>query len=136
MNRTQFIELLCAYGLLVLLCLLAKKCVRLPEHVERAKPEKLNILGGKSKLYYIFMLCAIGLVSSSNLVGFLGMFLFWKAAPWIFGFGIIGRFVFHPKAVWSVCSGWEDTFIGLETLLGGIIIALTLFGSARHLFFP
>src|ERR1700722_19435539 len=131
MSRTLFIILLCAYGLFEVFGILANKRVRLPEHVERAKPDKAKIFGGKSKLYCMFMLCATILVSISGIVGFVGMFFFWKAAPWFFGFGIFGKAVFNPKALWSIRNGWENTFAALEEFLGGIIFALAFFGIAK-----
>jgi hypothetical protein len=134
MNKIEFIAFLCSYGVVVAFQILAQKYARLPEHVERAKPDKRKILSGKSKPYYMYCMLMVVLVSVSGIVGYVGMFFFWKPTPWIFTFYVIGKELLYPKALWHITSGWETFFNGLEGYLAGFIIALALLGPARHLF--
>ena len=131
MNRTQFIVLLCVYGIAEVIEPLIHKRVQLPEHVEHAMPNEKEILAGKSKFYYGFILLMTIMVSGCALFGFFGMFFFWKAAPWFFGFGTLGRVVIYPKALWKISGGWENCLGELRAILCGIVFASAFFDIVR-----
>jgi len=135
MTYQQLILILCGYALVVAGGFLVGKIVPLPDHVERAKPNRKEILAQKSKLYLGVFTITSCLVVGAGIVGFIGLFFRWHLAPWIFAGSLAGKILLFPSVFWKVRSGLEDMFSDLELLLDGVILTLVFFGPARPLFF-
>jgi hypothetical protein len=135
MSRPQFIALLSGYALVDVVHILSGKYVRLPDHVERAKANREEILRGKPGLHLKFLFALSTFLLVAFFIGIVGMFFFLRIAPWLFGVGVIGMAVFHPKKIWIINNGWEHALNDLESLFAGVILALVFFGPAQHLFF-
>lgn len=136
MTAKQFIALLCLYVAVVALNLFSGRLTSLPEHVVKAKPNRQEILRQRSRLYLAGCLLANVLVVACGVVGILGMFLFWRFSPWVFGGAVIGKILLFRLPFWKVASGLESILSELELFLDGVILTLALFGPARHLFCP
>lgn len=135
MTRQHFIILLLVYGAVVFLGVMAGKVSRLPDQVQSAKPNRMEILKQRSRIYVgLFAITSI-LVVICGIVGFLGMFFFWRFAPWIFGLGVFVKTLFFRTVFWKVQSGLEHMFNELELLLDGVVLTLVFFGPAKQLFF-
>ncbi|MBI3850479.1 MAG: hypothetical protein HY298_09465 [Verrucomicrobia bacterium] len=135
MTQQQFNVLLCVYALVVTLGFVVGKFVLLPDHVVSAKPNRMDILRGKSKFYLAVFTLANTLVIGCGVVGFIGMFFLWQFAPWLFAGSITGKIFLFPTTFWNVRSGLDHMVNEIELLLDGIILTLVFFGPARNLFF-
>ena len=71
-------------------------------------------------------------------VGVIGMFRFWRPAPYVFFSAPLLAYLMTPLTApgWFPLSGWEAMFEGFATLLAGIIFATAVNGSAKDLFVP
>jgi hypothetical protein len=136
MNATQFIALLCLYLAVVAFNFLSGRFARPPEHLAKAKPNRQEILRQRSKVYLAAFSLANVLVMACGVFGLLGMFLFWRFSPWVFGGAVIGKILLFRLPFWRVSSGLESMLSELELFLDGVILTLALFGPARHLFCP
>jgi len=136
MTATQFIALLCLYLAVVAFNFISGRLAPLPEHVVKAKPNRQEILRQRSRVYLAGCLVANVLVMACGIVGILGMFLFWRFAPWLFGGAVIGKILLFRLPFWKVSSGLESMLSELELFLDGVILTLAIFGPARHLFCP
>ena len=136
MTHSQFIGLLCVYGITYILSEIAEKCVSLPQHVIAAKPNLIKNLKLKSKFYLACFLLVTVVVAACGIIGFVGMLFFWPTAPWIFGCGVVGK-ILLSRIVSAVIiqGGVKHMFNEIELLLNGVILTLIFFGPAKQLFF-
>lgn len=134
MTAQQFTALLCLYVAVVVLNFLASRFVSLPEHVAKVKPNREEMLRQRSKLYLAGFGAANVLVIGCGLAGVVGMFLFWRFSPWVFGGAVFGKILLFRLPFWKISTGLETMLTELELFLDGVILTLALFGPARHLF--
>ena len=132
MSLGHFILLLCVYGFVVILDLVASKSRQ--EHAAALNFEA--ILKSKPRNYLWLMVLALGLIMVSGLIGFIGLFLFWHLAPWIFAFAMIGKIAFQDElSPLKSTSALRRAVDVLEFLFEGIILVLVFVGPARRWFF-
>ena len=135
-THIQFIVILCVYVIIIVLSVIAEECVSLPEDARAAKPNLRKNFKFKSKANLAVFFFTSVFVVSCGIIGFIGMLFFWPAAPWIFGYGVVGRILLtRIVAEVIVEGGLKHMFYEVELLLEGVIITLIFFGPARQLFF-
>jgi hypothetical protein len=85
--------------------------------------------------FTVVSFCVVIAVLVAALVGFIGMFCFWRPAPYLFLVSVLARILISPLLwTWHVETGWADLIGSLGTMLDGVIVALVFFGSAKDLF--
>jgi len=134
MTHLQFTALLCMYGVVIALSFAAEKFDLLPSHVSRAKPNRLEILKRKPRVYFWLLGLTVAIGGCCEIAGFVGMFFFWHYAPLLFACGVACRALLFQSFCWSVQSGLEHMFNELEFLVIGVILALVFLGPAGQFF--
>src|ERR1700722_7059567 len=137
LTKKQFRLLLVVYCAFLLLGFWSPANVRRPltHNVIAQTKEHFGMETMSDYHFGIFMICLLGTTIMAWLVGVVYLFLLWRPGLYFFVFGCCARvpirmFELHPHA--SVGS-WR--FYGLfEFIFELTIVALGLFGPAKHLF--
>lgn len=105
-----------------------------PDIVERAGREAL-ILNEQAPL--CLELAIVGVYFGAILltvVGYLGLFLFWRPARYMFLCGVILQALCEYSARWSVTNSYENVVDTIEVLFNGVLLALIFCGPAKEFF--
>jgi hypothetical protein len=125
MTQTQFYILLGCYGAVVFWGSI----------VNKIKPAKVTFFT-KSRVRIVWIALAGIMVLGSGIAGYVGMILSWRAAPWIFAFGVFGKILgsLFIRSDQDDRSGLGFMLSEGELFLDGVILTCVFFGPARHLF--
>jgi hypothetical protein len=83
--------------------------------------------------FAVFMVWFLGAVLMAWLVGLISLFLIWRPGVYVFLAAICARFVVEYLRHLTLKSGWS-LYSGVEVLFELAIVAIALFGPAKHLF--
>ena len=134
MSPFQFRAILISYvALFGLNVLLGRVFPRPDTATRRFIPDSLQSQSRIFVLSFAFIFISVSVVGA---VGFVGMFILWPPAPKLFVAATIAKTVVWPffVRVGFDRNEWEKACGHLEGVFDGIIIGVTLFGSAAHLF--
>jgi len=128
-TKNQFILLLVTFGILLAgeiysdltQNVIPKEVLAFESHEAfktKAMYDLYNILGG------IFVIM--------HLMGFIGLFFFWSPARHVFLAAILLGHLIDALVPWSISvgTGWEGMFAGLQSILVGIIAAVSYWPAA------
>jgi len=130
MTKKQFRWILCIYCAIVagsfIVELLTESMV--PENIPRLASGWLLSFPLVAMVICVLMLAA-------GLAGIIGMFCCWGPSRYIFLATVIGKVFLPPLYIlWTVYTGWQEMFNGLEAIFDGAILTLCFWGPAKHLF--
>ena len=134
MSPFEFRAILISYVALFAINLAVGRALPRPETaVKRLIPDSLHLQSRAFVLSFSFILLTVVVAGA---VGFVGMFMFWPPAPKLFVAATVTKTVVWPIFVRAgfARNEWEKACAHLEGVLDGVIAAVTLFGSASHLF--
>ncbi len=134
-TRFQFRLLLLAYVALIVVSIV----VALPQRMSLTQTDVaiarssygLQMLSDHQ--FAVFMVWFIGAVLLAWLVGLISLFLLWRPGVFIFLAGACGILIVEYHRHLTPTAGWSF-YSSVEVLLEFTIIALVLFGPAKHLF--
>ena len=102
----------------------------IPEHVKDAADADSNVVIGSLWV----RIAILGPVVILFFAGFIGLFIFWGPARYLYLFSVLAMILVWPLIeYWSVYTALEDAFCALEMVMAGVILACA-FGPAKHLF--
>jgi hypothetical protein len=134
-DKGIFLILMAVYGALYLTELGCRAFLKLPERVQKARPNIEEILRHEPKYHLLFIYWGGILFCILYAVGFIGLLLFWKLAPWIFLSSLILDTLYYSKKIWLISTGWEAAVYRWRCVFSGIVLAAIFFGAATNLFF-
>ena len=134
-TKRQFRLLLFAYAALIV----AGIFVALPQRTSLTQTDvavaksSYGLQGLSDHQFAVFMVCFISAVFLAWLIGLVSLFLLWRPGVYIFLAGVCGLLIVEYFRHLTPTGGW--LFYGaVEVLLEFAIVALVLFGRAKHLF--
>jgi hypothetical protein len=134
MTRQAFILLLCVYGLVVVAGFVADKFILMPDRRGSTERNLMEIFRRKPALVPLVVFFTAPIFVCS-IIGYVGLFFFWRMAPWIFAFGTIGRILLNFKLAQKSPNDLQSVLNVLELILVGFILALVFVGPVNRFFF-
>ena len=67
-------------------------------------------------------------------VGYIGLFLFWRPSRYIFLFCVVLQFLLPFSVGWTVANSYESIIGTVEDFFNGMILALLFWGPPKQLF--
>ncbi len=135
LTKRQFRFLLLIYVALILAGIFRALPQRTPltqADVAIAK-SSFGLQGLSDHQFAVFMVWFLGVVLMAWLIGLISVFLLWRAGVYIFLAAVCARLVVEYLRHLTPTSGWSF-YGGVELGLELVIVALALFGPAKHLF--
>lgn len=107
----------------------------IPQDILEIADKQILILDDQVPLFLELIIVGLYVLTILlTIVGYIGLFLFWRPSRYIFLFAIAFQLLFPFSARWRVANSYVGFFNEVELFFNGMILALIFWGPANRFF--